>query len=163
MTPSEIHKDMVRNLTENAPSCATVKRWVNEFQRGRESLEDDPIPGDLQLQPPRATLTLLFVEQDRRKSCCQIAERLGISNERADNIVTKEHGFSKVSARRVPRLLTPEQKRTRCALSTSILELFETDEENFLARFITMDESWVHYYEPETKEQSKQWKHKPST
>ncbi|EFN80245.1 hypothetical protein EAI_02945, partial [Harpegnathos saltator] len=24
-------------------------------------------------------------------------------------------------------------------------------------RFITMDETWVHHFTPETKEQSKQW------
>lgn len=164
MTPSEIHEDMVRTLTDNAPSYATVKRWVNEFKRGRESVEDDPRPG----RPPTATtkdnldLALGMIMEDRRISCRQIAERLGISIERADNIVTKELGFSKVSARWVPRLLTPEQKRTRCTLSTSNLELFEADEENFLARFITMDESWVHHYQPETKEQSKQWKHTSS-
>ncbi|XP_029634578.1 protein GVQW3-like [Octopus sinensis] len=157
MAPSEIHEDMVRTLTDNAPSYATVKRWVNKFQRGRGSLEDDPTPG----RPPTATtednidLALGMIMQDRRISCRQIAERVVISTERADNIVTKQLGFSKVSARWVPRLLTPEQKRTRCTLSTSNLELFEADEENFLARFITMDESWVHHYQPETKEQSK--------
>ncbi|XP_029657999.1 uncharacterized protein LOC115232319 [Octopus sinensis] len=132
---------MVRTLTDNATSYATVKRWVNEFQCDRESVEDDPTPG----RPPTATiednidLALGIIMQDRQISCCQIAERLDISNEKADNIVTKELGFSKVSARWVPCLLTPERKRTRCILSTSKLELFEADEENFLAHFITMD------------------------
>ncbi|XP_029657798.1 protein GVQW3-like [Octopus sinensis] len=99
MSPSEIHEDMVRNLTDNAPSYATVKRWVNEFQRGRESVEDDPTLG----RPPTATtednidLALGMIMQDHRISCRQIAEGLGILNERADNIVTKELGFSKVS------------------------------------------------------------------
>ncbi|XP_029636911.1 uncharacterized protein LOC115212213 [Octopus sinensis] len=164
MTPSEIHEDMVRTLTDNAPSYATEKRWVNEFKHGRESVIDYPRLG----RPPTATTkdtpdpALGMIMQDRRISCPQIAETLGISTERADNIVTKELGFSKVFARRIPRLLTPEQKRTRCILSTSNLELFETDEVNFLARFITMDESWVHHYQPEAKEQSKQWKHASS-
>ncbi|XP_029657123.1 protein GVQW3-like [Octopus sinensis] len=134
---------MVRTLTGNAPSYATVKRWVNEYHRSRESVEDDPRPG----RPPTATtednidLALGMILQDHRISCRQIAERLGVSNERADNIVEKELGFSKVSAMWVPRPLTPEQKRTRCTLSTRTLELFEADEENFLACFITMDES----------------------
>ncbi|XP_029639675.1 protein GVQW3-like [Octopus sinensis] len=164
MTPSEIHKDMVRTLTDNAPSYATVKRWANEFQHGRESVEDDPTPG----RPPTTTtednidLALGMIMEVNRISCRQIAERLGISNERADNIVKKELGFSKVSARWVLCLLTPEQKCTRCTLSMSNLELFEADEENFLARFITMDESWVHHYQPETKELSKWWKHTSS-
>ena len=69
-------------------------------------------------------------------------------NERADKILTQELGFSKVSARWVPRLLTPEQKHTRCTVSKGNLELFEADEDNFLARFITVDETWVHHYQP---------------
>ena len=78
----------------------------------------------------------MFV-QDCRISSRQIAERLGILTERADKILTQELGFSKVSARWVPRLLTPEQKRTRCIVSLGNLELCETDEDNFLAQFIT--------------------------
>jgi len=27
----------------------------------------------------------------------------------------------------------------------------------FLRRFVTVDETWIHWYTPETKEQSKQW------
>ena len=42
------------------------------------------------------------------------------------------------------------------------LELFEADEDNFLARFISMDETWVHHHQLETKEQSKKWKHTSS-
>ncbi|XP_029655230.1 protein GVQW3-like, partial [Octopus sinensis] len=153
---------MVRTSIDlNAPSYATVKRWVNVFQRGRERVKDDP----RRERPPTATtkdkldLDLGLIIQDRRISCHQIAERLGFSTERTDNIVTKYIKFSKVSARWVPPLLTPEQKRTRCTLSMSNVELFQTDEENFLARFITMVESWVHHYQPETKEQSKQKAH----
>lgn len=164
MTSSEIHEDMVGTLAESAPSYATITRWVREFKRGRDSVEDDPRSG----RPPTAItkdnldLALQMVMQDRRLSCRQIAERLGVSLERADKILTKELKLSKVSARWVPRLLTPEQKRTRCTMSKDNLQLFEADKGNFLARFITMDESWVHHYQPETKEQSKQWKHTSS-
>ena len=63
-----------------------------------------------------------MVMQDRRISCRQVAETLGISIERADKILTKEPGFSKVSARWVPRLLTSEQKSTRCIVFMGNLE-----------------------------------------
>ena len=29
-------------------------------------------------------------------------------------------------------------------------------------RFVTGNETWIHHYDPETKEQSKQWKHQQS-
>ena len=163
MTASEIRDDMLGTLAESAPSYATVTRWIREFKCGRVRVEDDPRSG----RPTTATtkdnidLALKVVMQDRRISRCQVAERLGISIERADKILTKELGFPKVFARSVPRLLKPEQKSTRCTVSMSNLELFKADEDNFLARFITMDETWVHHHQPETKEQSKRWKHTP--
>ena len=40
LTPKDIHNDMV--ATPDAPSYATVKRWMAEIKRGRQSLEDDP-------------------------------------------------------------------------------------------------------------------------
>ena len=90
--------------------------------------------------------------QDRRISCGQIAERLRTSTEQEKKILNQEMGFSKVSARWVSRLLISEQKRNWCIVSKGNLELFEADEDNFLARFITMDETWVHRCQPETKE-----------
>ncbi|CAI9722388.1 Hypothetical predicted protein [Octopus vulgaris] len=113
MTPSEIHEDVVTTLTDTASSYATVKHWVNEFQRDREIVEDDSEPG----RPPTATpennidLALGMLMQDRQISCREIAERLGISTERADNIVTKELGFSMVSARMLDREKSQEKSR----------------------------------------------------
>ena len=37
------------------------------------------------------------------------------------------------------------------------LEMFQRNPDEFLCRFITVDETWIHYFTPETKEQSKQW------
>jgi len=34
--------------------------------------------------------------------------------------------------------------------------MFQRNPDEFLRRFITMDETWIHYFTPETKEQSKQ-------
>ena len=71
MFPSDINEDMVKTLADTAPSYATVKRWVNEFKRGRASVEDDPRAG----RPPTATtkenldLARGMVMDDRRVSC----------------------------------------------------------------------------------------------
>ena len=66
---------------------------------------------------------------------------------------------AQVSARWVPKLLTADQKRQRENMSRENLRLFEVDPDTFLKRFVTMDETWVHHFEPESKQQSKQWKH----
>ena len=65
----------------------------------------------------------------------------------------------KLSARWVTRLLTDDQKHTRLTLLRTNLSLFEEDPANFLKRFVTMDETWVHHFTAEAKQQSKQWKH----
>lgn len=161
LTPTQIHADMVETLVDNAPSFATVKRWAAEFKRGRESIEDDPRSG----RPSTATTTEnidrvhKMVMDDRRLTVRYIAEIIGICQERVHHILTNELEMTKVSARWVPRLLTPDQKRTRLDMSRENLELFEADPDGFIERFLTMDECWVHHFEPETKKQSMQWKH----
>jgi len=41
----EIHDRLCAVYGDCAPSYSTVTRWSNEFWRGRESLEDDLMPG----------------------------------------------------------------------------------------------------------------------
>jgi hypothetical protein len=36
----------------------------------------------------------------------------------------------------------------------------QEEEEEFLSRIVTGDETWVHHYEPESKWQSMEWKHR---
>ena len=65
--------------------------------------------------------------------------------------------MGKLSARWVPRLLTPDNKYNRETTSEQCLTLFKRNPKEFLRRFVTDDEKWIHWYTPETKEQSKQW------
>ena len=66
--------------------------------------------------------------------------------------------MSKVSARWAPKQLREDQKAFRVTLAKEQLGHFNHVENNFLNSIITGDEMWVHYTEPETKAQSKQWK-----
>ena len=56
-------------------------------------------------------------------------------------------------------MLTPEKKQVRLATSRDNLSLYNADPAKFLRRYVTMDETWAHYFDPETKQQSKHWKH----
>lgn len=160
LTPLQIHEDMQETLGTSAPSYAMVKKWAAEFKRGRESIKDDPRSGRPVTATNQETVEKIcdMIMEDRRLKVREVAESVGISYERAQNIIVNELGFSKVSARWVPRLLSAEHKRTRYTLSRECLELYEADPQEFLDRFVTMDETWVHHYTPESKQQSKQWK-----
>ena len=95
---------MVTTLGEDAPSFATVKRWVAEFKRGRESVEDEPRSGRPRTSTTDENVTIIhdMIMEDRRLSTRVIAARAGISQERADHILRNELEMSKVSARNVP-------------------------------------------------------------
>jgi histone-lysine N-methyltransferase SETMAR len=56
--------------------------------------------------------------------------------------------MQRMAAKLVPRLLTNDQKQ-RCKAN---------EDPTFISRIITGDESWIYSYDPETKQQSSQWK-----
>jgi histone-lysine N-methyltransferase SETMAR len=93
---------------------------------------------------------------NRRMKFHKIAETIGISKERVGYILHEELDMKKLCARWVPRLLTTDQKRTRMKISEQCLERFNKNKTDFVRRrFITMDETWIHHYTPESKQQSK--------
>jgi hypothetical protein len=58
-----------------------------------------------------------------------------------------------------PEMLNTEQKRQLCQLYEQILEFFWRDPNDFLSRFVTLDETWLYHYDPETKQQIMEWRH----
>lgn len=156
---SEIKNRLDTVYGDSSPSMATVKNWFNEFQRGRTSVFDEPRPG----APKTATTdenvkkVLDLVLADRRLKVRELAECMGISKDRVGYILHEILGMRKLSARWVPRLLTPENKWKRETVSEQCLELLRRNSTEFFRRFVTVDETWIHWYTPETKEQSKQW------
>jgi len=137
---------------------ATVKNWFNDFQRGRTSVFDELRPGAPKTATTEDNVTKIYdlVLADRRLKTREIAETVGMSKDRG-HILHEISGMRKLSARWVPRLLTPDNKRNRETTSEQCLTLLKRNPKEFLRRFVTVDETWIHWYTPETKEQSKQW------
>ena len=164
LTPSGIAADMKVVLGDDAPSYATIYRWVAEFKRGRESTEDAhrsgrPVEACTEENVQRVNDMLMT---DRRLTVRYVAECLKFSYGTTHHIVTDILGYNKVCARWVPRMLTPENKQARLTTSRDNLCQYNRDPAKFLLRYVTMDESWAHHFDPETKLQSKQWKHATS-
>jgi len=91
---------------------------------------------------------------DRRISAKSIAEQLGISRERGWSIIHEDLDMRKLSAKWVPKCLNTDQKRHRCQSSEHLLDFFRRDPNDFLSGVVTMDETWLYHYDPETKLQS---------
>jgi len=100
--------------------------------------------------------------EDRRILAKSIAEQLGISRERVGSIVHEDLDMRKLSAKWVPKCLNADQKRQRCQSSEQILEFFRRDPNDFLSRLVTMDETWLYHYDPETKQQLMELPHSGS-
>ncbi|CAF3559456.1 unnamed protein product [Rotaria sp. Silwood1] len=66
--------------------------------------------------------------------------------------------MTKVCSRWVPHLLTPDQRHERVRACQELLARYSIERNDFIFRIITGDESWMYYYQPESKQSSKQWK-----
>src|SRR5436190_11375660 len=98
-----------------------------------------------------------MVLDDRRIKVREIAEVMNMSKERVCHKLNQHLDMRKLSSRWVPRLLTLDQKRVRMKISRALLAQFRRNKSKFWRRLITVDETWIHQYTPETKIQSKQW------
>lgn len=87
----------------------------------------------------------------------------GVSSTTILNILHDHLGMSKVCARWVPRMLTPLQKQQRVECSREFLDLCSENSVEFMDRIVTGDETWVHHYEPDSKQESMQWHKKGRT
>ena len=157
-TYKEIHGELADVYGPSAPSYAQVKFWVGEFKRGRTSLVDEARSG----RPLDATDEEIckkvrdLVYSDRRVQVEEIAQALGISHSSVSTILHDRLGMRKLTARWVPKSLSDEQMTTRASVCSALLKRFRS-KDDFLLRLVTVDETWVHYYEPENKAQSRQW------
>jgi hypothetical protein len=86
---------------------------------------------------------------------------VGIGFSALDTIL-KKLGFRKLCDRWVPRMLTGNHKEQNLQACADLLEWYEFLGDDFLDSIVTGDETWVHHYKPESKQQSMEWRHKNS-
>jgi len=100
-----------------------------------------------------------LILEDRQISAASIAEQRGISHEQVGSTIHKDLDVRKLSTKWVSKCLGVDEKYQRCQSSEQILEFFQRDPNDFLLRLVTMDETWLYHYDPETKQQSMEWRH----
>ena len=103
-----------------------------------------------------------MVMEDRRLSVRQIVANAGISLGSVDTILHDDLKMRKVPARRVLRMLTHENKASRVAMCQAMLSRDKGMNSAFFSSVVTMDETWMPMFNPETKRQLAQWKHSDS-
>jgi len=159
--PKEIHAILKETLREHASSYANVKNWVAQFKRGDFSTCVAPCPGR-----HKTVTTAEIINQnhelilvDRRISAKSIAEQLGISRERFGSIIHEDLDMRKLSTK-CPEMPEPGSKTSTVPVVWANLKFFRRDRNDFLSRLVTKDETWLYRYDPETKQQSMEWRHR---
>ena len=98
------------------------------------------------------------MDKDLRVSIETISAQFDVSVGTAHTIIHEELKMWKIRVKFVPRVLREYQKERRYHDSREMVELINSDPA-VLDALVTCDESWIYYYDPETKRQSSQWKH----
>ena len=97
-----------------------------------------------------------MVYSDRQIKVEEIANALHSPHGSVSTTLHDRLGMHKLTARWVPKSLSDEQMVTSASVCSALLKRFRSKEDDFLSRLVTVDETWVHYYEPENKAQNRQ-------
>ena len=130
-----------------------------ELKRGRTNTDDTKRSGRPKsaVVPENITKGNEIVLGDHKLKLRKIVDTLKITEGRMFIILYGSLEMRKLFSKWVPRLLTPDQKQQRVEDSERCLELFKRGKKDFLRRYVTMDETWIHNYTPESKRSSVEW------
>lgn len=148
-----------------AVSKTSVYRWVAEFEDGRTDAGHLPRSGRPR-NPGAEGLgdeILDLLDVDARFTIREIADRLNVPRSTVHRCM-RDMNLVKLSARWVPRLLSDDMKAQRLQTCTENLALVRRRGgwEAFSPLIVTGDETWIPYFDPPTKEDSKVWRPKGS-
>lgn len=158
-TNKEILEMVNEGFGATAPHRATIYRWIAEIKGGRTDVHDRKSPGrpnEIDHSEKGAKLESLIME-NRRVSISELSFATNLDRRTTHNII-KELGFRKIASRFVARILTPEMKINRMECSQHNLNLLKRHGKiKFLEGLVTVDETSLSLYLPETKQESMEW------
>ena len=163
---TEIRDDLHKVYGDSCLANSAISKWMRRFKDGRESTEDDkhtgrPVTRSITTEKKVAEIQE-FILEDRRVTAETVARHFDNSYGTAQDIMTNKLGIRCVSARWVPRLLLPDQMGQWVKRCHEYCQHYNDEGQNFLNRIITCDETWIHFFEPESKQRSSMWKHPSS-
>lgn len=144
---------------DSAPGKTAIKTWYAKFKRGSMSTDESERCGRPKSAVVQENVKKVhkMVLENRKLKLQEIADTLKISEGSVFTILHDNLGMCKLLSKWVPRLLTPDQKLQRVQDSERCLEIFQRNKKDFLRRYVTMDETWIHHYTPASKQSSAEW------
>ena len=102
-----------------------------------------------------------LLEEQRCLTCIELARRVWIAPGTILHML-KKLNMRIICARWVPHNLKDGNVWQRMETARLHLERYGREGERFLRRIITLGESWVRCYQPESKRESNEWRHNDS-
>lgn len=153
------YERLAKAFEDQAPSLDTVRRWMKEFQRGRQSFNDEPHPRrpTEAVTPENIRLVEKLIRQNRNITVREIQEEVGIGLASIERILHEHLQVHKLASRWIPHLLSQEQKDERVEWCNFMLNKFDQGRSKRVNEIVTHDQTWIFCYLPETKQQSMVW------
>jgi hypothetical protein len=93
----------------------------------------------------------------RRRAVLTLSE-FGISPASVYHIIINSLGKRKFCTKWIPHVLNDNQRAMRVLLATAHLQRWRNEGNAFLDRIFTVDESWMHSFDPQLKQQNAEWR-----
>ena len=152
---TDIHKMLVNAEGEKALSKRTIYRWIEAFDLGHSSVQDDPRSGRPRdaVTPSNCNIIEDLIKEDPHITVREIQSTIFLSLDSINTILHDELGVRKLCAKFVLHVLTDENKQNRVERSKQLLQYLE----NGFNNIITGDETWFHFFTMKTKTANKVW------
>ena len=132
---------------------------MREFKDGTKLIADKPRSGAPKF---KVNETLIInvknqVDNDPNVSVREISSDLDVSIGTINKVLHEELGLQKISARWVPHVLTPEQKKNRVSCARQLFDLFGPNVPKRISDIVTGDETWIYCYGIPNKRSNVMW------
>jgi len=154
-TAAQTHWMPKEAFGEQALSQPRTFEWFKRFKDDRECVEDRKM-STVHMHNFGNGYKSTW-SYSRRQTIHNVCNHAGLSYKSCQHILADELNLRWIVEKFVPRLLSNEQRDHWVQLYTELQNAVRHDP-NFLSRVITGDESCLYNYDPETKQQSSQWK-----
>ena len=136
-----------------------VKRWYADLKCGCTDTKDAECSGHSNsIVIPENTKKLhKLILRNCKLKLHEIAEELKISEGSVFTILHDYLSMRKLCSKCVPCLLTVDQKQQRVDDSECCLQLFQHNKKEILHKYVTIDETWIHHFTPESNQKSAEW------
>ena len=158
-TASQCIEDLKSALGDQAPKKTIVYKYFQRFQTGHFDLEDDIREGHPILHSTEEKVNFFRekLDEDRRITIRELQHTLGISYGTIHSLLHNELRMRKLCARWVPHQFGPKYLESRIEFCQYMLKKFDDGGSIYVSNILTGDETWIYFYDPETKQQSRQW------